>query len=276
MQLITNKRGFTLVELAVTMGITGLMTVMFMRLSLSSYNQEAHLRYKASVNETLTIVQNALRDPNKCTEMFKDQTITPTGTELPDEGIMMGEGTRKVSLLKKGNYADFEVESILLADSVFTNTSFDIVINFEPRGITAFNSFFNSGSKISKRITVVGIKEAGKVKTCGPILSDTKLLVKKTFCDNMKSMGTWDGEKCVLRHTPFKCNPPYIPYEMRSSGTLNCTHVAHRVEYEKIFDFNPRDCTTKNYSFYQTPDGKITIGCPTPAEKAAGVAVPLQ
>jgi prepilin-type N-terminal cleavage/methylation domain-containing protein len=272
-QLITTKRGFTLVELAVTLGITGLMTVMFMRLSLSSYNQEAHLRYKASVNETLAMVQNALRDPNKCTEMFKGQTITAGGAELP-VGIMMNGGT--VNLLRKGNYADFEVESIKLADSVFTNTSFDVVIDFKPRGISAFNSFFNSGSKISKRITVVGIKQAGQVKTCGPTLSDTKLLVKKTFCNNMKSMGSWDGEKCVLKYSTFKCNPPYIPYEMRNNGTLNCTHIAYRVEYDNIFDFDSQECSSKNYSFYQNPEGKIRIGCPTAAEKAAGVAVPLQ
>jgi prepilin-type N-terminal cleavage/methylation domain-containing protein len=274
MQLIQNKRGFTLVELAVTLGITGLLTVVFMRFSMTTYNQEALLKYKASVNETLTLVQSALKDPNKCTEMLKGATITPNGTELPD-GLLLNGGT--VSLLKTGKYGDFEVSNIMLAESVFHASSFDVVISFNPRGMTAVNSFFSaSNSNITERITVVGLKETGKVKTCGPILSDTRRLAKQRFCENMPKLAKMVGDECVFVPTNIKCTPPEVPYQLRREGIFFCRHIANQVDFDLIFDFNMNECTTKNYSFFLTPQGKITVGCPTAAQKAAGANVLLK
>jgi prepilin-type N-terminal cleavage/methylation domain-containing protein len=276
MHVKPSQKGFSLIELTVTLAIAGIFIILFLRYSLNSMNQDAQLRFKAAVNESLTGVRNMISRPDKCTEIFKDKTVSPAGTELVG-GLLINNGLSVV--LQQGTFSEYKIESIKLEDSVLSNSSFDLSITYAPVSPAGLNSYFSAAStKITKSITIVGVKEGGQVKSCGAIISEVNVMAKKKFCEKMGSMALWDSssEKCVLNSTSFKCANGEVPHYMTSAATLSCLPIGLKINFNNMFDFQNKDCPVKNYTFYQAADGRITVGCPTAAEKSAGVALRFQ
>lgn len=273
-----NQRGFSLVELVVTLGISGIFTLMWMRYSLNSYNQDAHLRYLAEINSTLTTLQYALSKPEMCTKVFKDKTTVP---DLNDylTGVELTDITNGREWIRVGEHPYFNVDKIQIYNSPISNSGFDLEIRFSPRTTSVFNSFFSGASKeIVKRYTIVGARNGNTIISCGPIVSDINLKAKEEFCNSMTNLATWDTTvtppTCRFKHTSFTCPAGRVPKDIHKTTGLVCEHIANRVDLDELFDTSSvKNCPSKNYTLYQLPNGKITIGCPDATE--AGVDVPL-
>lgn len=267
---MNNRSGFSLIELTVTLGISGMITFMMMKYSLTSYNQDAQMRYLAKVNETMSTIQTFLSKPEQCTTILKGKTISPTGDHVVGGLALPVTGGIK-QILQVAKYADFEVTEIKLSDSAFNNdSSFDLMVTFTPRTPVGMNSFFTASQiSLTKRLTIIGSKNgATSVKSCGAVVSDTNVLAKSVFCGSLGDIAEWDGATCKLK-PGFRCDPGFIPRSITNLGKLDCIHIGSQVIFTKIFDFNARNCPTKVYSLYQTTTGQIAVGCPTPIQKAS-------
>jgi hypothetical protein len=269
MHLSLNMRGMTLVELTVTLAISGLVGILIMRHTQMTFSQESHLRYKAKVNESFTLFHNMISRQDKCTEMLKGKTTSADGIEVPD-GLSIN-GTESI-VLKQGIFDHFEIQSIKISDSVLSNNSFDVTVTYRPSSLDQFSS-----SPIVKKVTIVGVKEAATIESCGPVISEMNVVTKQYFCSKMGALANWDSVsgKCLLNNA-FSCSDGNVPQYISATGTISCVPIAETVDFSKIFNFENHECPGKGYSFYQTIDGLITVGCPTPSEKILGVAVKLQ
>lgn len=272
---LRKQEGFSLVEMVVTLGISGLFTVMFLRYSLNSQNQDRRARFEASINQTISVVQYAITKPDVCTKVFKDLEI-PTASSTDLELIADSR-----SILKVGTYEDFDVSSIKLADSALSTSSFDLVIQFRPRSTSTLNSYISpSGSLVTKRISIVGVIQASpkKVRSCGPIISDTNATAKEVFCLNLGAITTWNSttKVCSFKNTSFTCPVGQVPYTFGTGG-IYCTSIlnASKLDLTKLFNFSTVDCASKTYTFYQGTDRKIAIGCPpSPTDRARKLTLP--
>lgn len=261
--------GFSLLELAVTLGISAITTVMFLRYSLNTQNQDRNARFLAAINETMSTVNYALTKPETCTAFFQGLDV-PTAT-----GTNISLGTPSRTLLQTGTYQDFQISSIKLSTSVLATSGFDLVIQFTPRTTSTFNSYFSpSNSVITKRVAVVGVLSSApvKVKTCGPIISDSNATATEVFCTSISALTTWDSSSkvCSFKNTSFSCPAGQVPDTITATG-IKCIPILYNNKFDltKLFDFGMSTCTTKKYTLYQNAFNKIAIGCPPTATDLA-------
>lgn len=268
------KQGFSLIELAVSMGLVGGVTLAAMKVMEDQSSNDAISRYKAEVQKTVLMVQRSLNNPSRCTEMLQGKVITPSGTNLPN-GLILNpaDPARSTVLIRPGNVGSVRLTSLQVATSTFSNSSFDIRMTFTPQTAESVIPFFNSGrATITKTITLVGsLNAANVIQSCGPVVSESDEVSKKALCDGLSTtVATWNSstKRCTLNLSNFKCPHPQVPTRLTRLGAYVCESIATQVDYSKIFDFNPVSCPTKQFALYLLPDGKISIGCPTAAQKA--------
>lgn len=275
---LRNERGFSLVEIAVTLGISGIFTLMFMRYMMTSHNQDAHMNYLAQVNDTLTSLQYTLSKPDTCNKVFNGMTVSLAGTPVPATGLKVVDTV----LLKTGDSTGFHVQDIKLYTSTISpNSAFDLEITFVPLDKSGFNMYFAPATSIiKKRMTIIGTRDAtNKIASCGPIVSDVNEMAVVDFCTSLRDLGqivVEDGvKKCKYRSTYYKCDPPNVPSGFANTGRISCTAIAGRLTLENIFDFSMKECPTKVYTLYQDPTTKkMTVGCPDPVTKNTDLPLP--
>ena len=81
--IIKNQLGFTLAEMAVSLGLLGGISIVTVRLIGNQANNEAHLKAKAEIMKTTSLLKIALNDPEGCRNMLKDQVI-PSVVTTPE------------------------------------------------------------------------------------------------------------------------------------------------------------------------------------------------
>lgn len=77
MSLKLNNKGFTLPEIMVSLGLLGGISIVTVRLIENQANNEAHLKAKAEIMKTTSILKTILNDSEGCRNMMKDQVIPP-------------------------------------------------------------------------------------------------------------------------------------------------------------------------------------------------------
>ncbi len=78
MSVKLNQKGFSLPEIMVSLGLLGGISIVTVRLIENQANNEAHLKAKAEIIKTTSILKTILNDPEGCRNMLKDQVIPPS------------------------------------------------------------------------------------------------------------------------------------------------------------------------------------------------------
>ncbi len=80
MSVKLNQKGFTLPEIMVSLGLLGGISIVTVRLIENQANNEAHLKAKAEIAKTTSLLKTILNDPESCRNMLKDQPIPAVWT----------------------------------------------------------------------------------------------------------------------------------------------------------------------------------------------------
>lgn len=281
-RLKQSEKGFTLVEISITIGIMGFLTLLTMTLLKNQSGQDAILKYRYEVNMKMIEAQRILNNPKRCEDVLKGLSVSAAGTEVPPEGLRYPEVNASTGLptgnflapfLKVQKYSNYQVTSIKLKDGAIANSSIVVEVTFAPMADGLVSSFFRgSGSKLVESFRLVAVKDSvNRVSVCGPVVSESNNMAKKVFCDSLgTTVATWNNttNECDLRE--FRCTPPSVPARMDRLGVWYCRDISERVNFDTIFDYTPATGCNKRFHFYLTAAGKIAIGCNVPAGARKG------
>lgn len=89
MSVKLNQKGFTLPEIMISLGLLGGISIVTVRLIENQASNEAHLKAKAEIMKTTSLLKTILNDPEHCRNMLKDQVI-PNVVAVPEIDTTMG------------------------------------------------------------------------------------------------------------------------------------------------------------------------------------------
>lgn len=90
MSVKLNQKGFSLPEIMISLGLLGGISIVTVRLIENQANNEAHLKAKAEIMKTTSILKTILNDPEGCRNMLKDQVI-PAAVATPETTTNIGQ-----------------------------------------------------------------------------------------------------------------------------------------------------------------------------------------
>jgi hypothetical protein len=276
LERVSNQFGFSLTEITVAIGLLGGVSLVTMKLMKDTTNNDAYLRYRAAVAQTVSLLETYTSDPQMCKTMLVGKTRTNVLDDSTSPPLFGGTGeitvTTKTGVTKRlltsnTNYPDFRIASpgIFLLKSVYDSASNPvsaIYIKFQIRDRSKL-LFGTSGAKTLVKIIHVRTQlqaDGVTIKSCGPLVSEGNLSAKRILCLSLKGAATWDGTECRLNE--MKCPSGQVPFQMTSLGSVSCIPVENKVDPSQVFDFSPDTCTPgQSVRLTTGADGKIRADC---------------
>ncbi len=257
-----SQKGMTLAEIMIAASLMGGVALISAKLMGDQVRNQAYIKSKAEVSSTITKIASLLNDPEKCTLMLKDKTVSAAGDSVGAAGLTFTTPTPAsalIDVIREGEYQAFTIEpgGIKLQNSTYGASVTDIVITFTMKG----KSFLvgTNQKTITKKISVVTQLNGSTIRACGPVLGDSQAVAQEKMCASLGGAATWDGARCVLNDV--KCPAGEVATTMTSLGGIVCTPIANQVKLDNLFDLNGVDCTGKPTLKIENVGGKMKVNC---------------
>lgn len=244
------QRGFTLVELVVTLGLMGMVSLITMKVMENQSASQLSVEATAEINSTVSLIAGAINDPVKCNQMFAGRNINSVINELRYQ-VTTSVPPADVYLLQSRNagkiYRYFYIDDG------------DMTLSQDPTnmGMANLNIFFNVQSMaISQKINLfshinsrtvrrqipfnVVTDAALNILSCGPLASRSNLVAKQIACESLDNTGlvVWDAGSSRCRLRKNICPPGQIPVNFDAAGNIRCRTGGNQVRVEEIFDLS--------------------------------------
>ncbi len=261
----TSQRGFSMVEIVISMGILGIMALVTMKLIDTQAQNEAMARSQGEIAKTMALLQASINDRDRCQMMFAGRGVNPP--EYVSQLVYITQTQMKVLLAGESQYQDFRVDSIGLKQSTMISkdvADVDVTFSIERKGINFFQSS-NRWVTMRKTISFVYSADANnKIKSCGPAVGDANLLAKQNICLNLGAAATWDPGTGACRLNTIQCPVGQIPEKMIELGNLECKPLRNNVVLNDFFDISAAgiNCAGRDIRLDAVSGGKIRLICP--------------
>jgi prepilin-type N-terminal cleavage/methylation domain-containing protein len=260
---LLSQKGMTLPEILIAAALMGGVALITAKLMGDQSNNQAYLKDKAEVSSTITKIESFLNNPEQCTWMLKDKSVTAAGTSVGAGGLdFTTPAGDTINVIREAKYQSFDIlpGGIRLQNSVYGANVSDVVIDFTMKG--KLFTYGPSGTKkvITKRIQVVtDLDAAWKIRACGPVLGDAEAVGQEKMCASLGNAAQWNGTKCVLNNV--KCPYGTVATKMTSLGGIICTAIKDQVNLGEIFDLNGVNCVGKPSVQIITVGNKLKVSC---------------
>lgn len=274
------QQGFSLLELTVTMGLMGLVSLFTIKIMEQQSMSQQSIEASAEINTMVSNIAQAINDPVKCNSMFYNKAAGNTFPGLSYQIVRPGLPTvthRLVETLADHNkiYQDFYIKdssSIVLQYEPATGTArLDVTFHVQPLGTTQkANLYNNPNAKTIKRSIPfnVVLSTANRVMYCGPVISSNAILAKQAACSALKNVGGWwnpSTNRCEIVKQSCPFNRVFRGFTVDGSGKVipDCQPASNYVKAEDIFDLgHSMSCVGKTkWKFIVGPNNKLRLNC---------------
>lgn len=269
-----NKKGFSLVEVMVAIGMIGAISLVSLKIVEEQKGNESFLKFNNEVNKTVSLVINALNDKTRCQQMLGGVV---RNTDMA--ALRTLKGTEQINLLVANtNYSDFRIPTggIRVEQSTANNQITDLVLTFhvKNRNIEQRKNVSVSGGQvvdndphvIIKRIPFIAVLETSNnsVRSCGPVIADANASSLEKLCLSLNEGGTgnnftWSGGRCLINH--WRCHHPNIPVAMNKAGVLECDDIRNQVNLSDFISTSGHDCRNEQIDI-GVNGGRLSVSCP--------------
>ena len=153
-QLFQNSKGFSLVQVMVSVGIMGGMAVMMMQLSENQNKQQKGIELKAEQGDVANIIRQTLRDKEACESTFLGMS---PGDEIKE--IRMNPDLSKPPFAKTGE--KFKNYKVFIKSMNLLTRQEELTFNERPAGSNAIDNY-TTGAGFG-RLRVTFVKQQGVV-----------------------------------------------------------------------------------------------------------------
>lgn len=275
---LIKEKGFSLFELSVTIGLMGIVSLFTMKVMENQAQTQESIEATAEINMTISTIAQTINHIGKCEALFKGRAVNSTlngliysyrqSTNLPMTQynlLLTRAGQNKVY---QNFYIDDANDIRLSGDPTSGMANLTITFRVQPLAKSQKLNLFNlgAGRTIIRQIPFNVITNASNVITsCGPVISASSTLARKTTCDSMLGVGArWDAgaRRCYL-------DSGICPYGQVASGFdatahVICTPAINQIRADDLFDTGYRDsCLAAGQQTWRlvVVGGKVRLEC---------------
>ena len=244
------QKGFSLVELVVTLGLMGMVSLITMKVMENQSAAQLSVEATAEINSTVSLIAGAVNDPAKCHQMFAGRNINSVINELRYQVATSGAPadvyllqSRNVGKIYRYFYIDDGDMTLSQDPSNMGMANLNIFFNVQSMAISQkINLFSQLNSRtVRRQIPFNVVTDASlNILSCGPLASRNNILAKEIACRGLLNTGlvTWDSgsSRCLLRRNV--CPAGEIPVNFDASGNIVCNTGGDQVRVEEIFDLS--------------------------------------
>ncbi len=244
------QKGFTLVELVVTLGLMGMVSLITMKVMENQSAAQLSVEATAEINTTVSLIAGAINDPIKCNQMFAGRNINSVINELryqvptsaPPADVYLLQ-SRNVGKIYRYFYIDDGDMTLSQDSSNMGMANLNIFFNVQSMAISQkINLFAHINSRtVRRQIPFNVVTDAAlNILSCGPLASRSNLVAKQIACESLVNTGLvyWDTglARCRLRRNV--CPYGTIPINFDATGNIRCQTGQSQVRVEEIFDLS--------------------------------------
>src|SRR5690606_273957 len=271
MSVALKEKGFSLIELTVTVGLMGLVSLFTMKVMENQTSSQASIEATAEINMTVSTIAQSINDPAKCASMFHNQVASPAGTTTFD-GLrytvanppaapvthQLLETRATHNIVYQHFFINDHNDIRLRGDTASGTATLSITFRVQPSSLSQKLNLFNqtNARTIIRHIPFnVELDGANRVLSCGSVVSSNSLLSQQNACALLTGIGAyWNashphGPRCMMREQV--CPFDHLMRGFNADGSINCRPAEEFVRGEDIFDLSH----TVNCNFGGSPTG---------------------
>ncbi|MFY7993733.1 MAG: prepilin-type N-terminal cleavage/methylation domain-containing protein [Bacteriovoracaceae bacterium] len=275
MYSLNKNKGFSLIEIMITLGISAGLAVLAAKLLSDQQFNQNHLKLMGEIDKYQSILQTKIKKQDFCKATFMGVNL-PTGvsTEVNIPPILPVVSS------------DFSVTSTRLRNPLPTSRYAPLRDKVKELLVTyELNKSFFSNETITKSTHIfMTMDAAGNFRECGSILEDTKAESLKRMCDALGAVnaewlnpadyptlytGTlsqadllaqYPNGKCQLKDV--RCPLGQAPIKIDSLGGLKCHPISTRyIDLGVKVDSTPKNCSGSDTFQIVESGGLFSISC---------------
>lgn len=273
------QKGFTLVELVVTLGLMGMVSLVTMKVMENQSAAQLSVEATAEINTTVSLIAGAINDPIKCSQMFVGRNINSVinelryqvTTSLPPADVYLLQ-SRNAGKIYRYFYIDDGDMTLSQDPSNMGMANLNIFFNVQSMAISQKVNLFNqiNSRTVRRQIPFNVVTDAGlNILSCGPLASRSNLVAKQIACEGLQRSGIveWHAATSRCRVKRNLCPRDQIPVNFHPDGSIKCDSARNQVRVEEVFDFTymTNSCFgsgQKLWSVVADPSsGKLRINC---------------
>ena len=274
-KILAKHSGFSLLELSVTMGLMGLVSLFTMKIMENQSTTQTSIEATAEINTTISLIAQTINDPAKCASMFYNRNVNSDLNGL-SYTIAVPPATHQVLQTRASGkiYQNFFIQDashIRLRGEAATGTAnLSITFSVQPLAKSQKLNLFsqNNAKTIIRTIPFNVVTNAGGIITsCGPVISTYSQLAKQNACLSLAQLGgVWNSGTGRCEITQQSCPYGQIVRGFRADGVILCENAPTQMMVEDIFDLSHTvNCAlgVGNHRWLLTtgPNGKLRIHC---------------
>jgi prepilin-type N-terminal cleavage/methylation domain-containing protein len=248
------QKGFSLVELVVTVGLMGVVSLLTMRIMENQSAAQLSVEVTAEINNTVSLISQAINDPRKCAQMFAGRNVNSTVDELSYQITSVTPPSTAYLLQTRNDgkiYRYFYVEDgdiTLSQDTAMGMANLNIVFKVQSMSSAQkLNLFSMMNARTVRRQIPFNVVTDGSLNilACGPIASQGNLEAKRIACNSLARTGvtTWNAVTARCEISPKACPFGQLPVNFDAFGNIVCRQANTLIQVEDIFDLDhSTDC----------------------------------
>lgn len=276
-KIFFKPKGFSLLELSVTMGLMGLVSLFTMKIMENQSMSQASIEATAEINTTISIIAQTINDPAKCNSMFYGKNINSNLNGLSYTTTPPAAATHQLLQTRASGkvYQTFFIQdaaAISLSGEPATGTA-NLTITFSVQPLNKsqkINLFAQNNARTIRRTIPFNVVTTGTtISSCGPIISTYSQIAKEQACNTLNNLGggkwDWNGTNCLFTTSPsHTCSWDRLLKGFNANGDAICVPATDQVRVEDIFDLSfTTTCAYARRGYYLRVggSGKLQLNC---------------
>jgi prepilin-type N-terminal cleavage/methylation domain-containing protein len=274
---LKNQRGFSFLEIMVTVGILGGVALVTMRLFEDQTNNEALIRSKGEIQKMIGVVRTTLRSGNNCRYNFNTYSIGQLYANWRSGGVpvqdlklffqqtptTLGE---KILLSANKDYNEFSTDGFSVNyTSPSGGSAFRLDLRFKYKKKSTDGKVSGNWAYVTEKIYFNATTDSsGRISDCGEVISAANATAQQKFCLSLEAAGaaTWNSttSKCTFSNN-MTCPLGQVVVGLNKLGGVQCGAIRDHIKLDSLFDVSTCRNVSGKYRIIYNGNGKLKVDC---------------
>lgn len=269
---LKNQSGFSFLEIMVTVGILGGVSLVTMRLFEDQTNNEALIRSKGEIQKMIGTVRTTLKSSINCRYNFNtynrsDLYRAQRSGGLPVQDLkMVYQKTpttlgQNIFLSANKDYNEFSTDRFSLNYSP-ASTGFFLELRFKYKKKSTAGKVSGNWAYVTEKMSFrFTTDSSGKISDCGEVISAANATAQQKFCLSLGSAAVWNSSTQKCTFAQMTCPLGQVVVGLNTLGGVQCGAIKDHIKLDSLFDVSTCLNVSGKYRIIDNGLGKLKVDC---------------